>query len=239
MLKAFNLEIIRINRRPTVFFEMDDEFNKLYLLALQRTQMSATDNLLKKQRHYTLMQLFRQVLSIINRGNVAECGSWRGLSAYQIAYWLKRYNFKNKFYIFDSFEGLSDFRKEDLENNIIGDRGSRKKEFACPLSTVQDNLKEFEFIEYKKGWIPSRFSEVNDLMFSFVHIDVDLYQPIKDSLEFFYPRVIDGGVIALDDYGYLGFPGAKRAVDEFIKNKNDFFLHLPSGEAFIMKNKKV
>lgn len=234
-LKSLNLEIKRINGRPSVLFEVDGEFNKLYLAALEKTQMLATDNPLKRQRNYTLIQLLKQALPIINAGNVAECGCWRGGSAYQIAYHLKNNHFQNKFYIFDSFEGLSDFQEEDLENNHIPDTQKRKKEFSCPLDVVKENLKEFGFIEYKKGWIPGCFSEASDLKLSFVHIDVDLYRPIKDSLEFFYPRMVEGGIIALDDYGYLGFPGAKRAVDEFIEGKGIFFLPLPSGEAFIIK----
>ncbi|HXX56061.1 MAG TPA: TylF/MycF/NovP-related O-methyltransferase, partial [Methanoregula sp.] len=110
-----------------------------------------------------------------------------------------------------------------------------RKHFECPLDCVRDNLREFGFIELKKGWIPERFGEISSERFSFVHIDVDLYQPIRDSLEFFYPRMIPGGIIVLDDYGYLGFPGAKKATDEFIKNRPDFFLDLPSGSAFIIK----
>jgi len=234
-LKSLNLEIKRIDGRPSVLFEIDSDFNTLYLTALEKTQMLATDNLLKRQRNYTLMQLLKQALPVINAGNVAECGCWRGASAYQTAYHLKNNHFKNKFYIFDSFEGLSDFQREDLENNRICDTEKRKKEFSCSLEVVKENLKEFDFIEYKKGWIPSRFNEADSLKFSFVHIDVDLYRPIKDSLEFFYPRMVEGGIIALDDYGYLGFPGAKRAVDEFVEGKGIFFLPLPSGEAFIIK----
>ena len=72
--------------------------------------------------------------------------------------------------------------------------------------------------------------------FIFVHIDVDLYQPIKDALEFFYSRTLESGIIVLDDYGAIDFPGAKKAVDEFLQNKKDFFLPLPSGQAFLVKD---
>jgi len=235
LLGRYNIAIVRIERKPELFFEVDNNFNNLYSLALKKTQCEATDNVLKRQRQYTLMELLKESQSILDSGNVAECGCWRGLSAYQTAYRLKSYGFNNKFFLFDSFEGLSQFQKEDLENNLILDQDKRRKEFACSLDEVKDNLKEFSFIEYKKGWVPSKFGEVSNLKFSFVHIDVDLYQPIKDSLEFFYPRIVKDGVIALDDYGYLDFPGARRAVDEFMRDKKDFIMHLPSGAAFIIK----
>lgn len=234
-LMAFHLEVTRTNTPPAVYFQIDREFRDLYATALEKTQLSASDNTLRRQRNYSLMQLLKASPAIANEGEVAECGCWRGSSAYQIAYRLKTAGFRNKFFIFDSFEGLSDFQKEDLANNAIADPAARKKEFACPLDIVMDNLKEFDFIEYKKGWIPARFNETAGLKFSFIHIDVDLYQPIRDSLEFFYPRMVKGGIIVFDDYGYLSFPGAKKAVDEFLKGKSDFFLPMPYGGAFIIK----
>lgn len=222
--------------KPVVFFEVDKDFHDVYALAHKRTNMSSSDNTLRRQRHYALMQLLKQILPIVNKGHVAECGCWQGLSAYQIAYQLKYNNFRNRFFIFDSFAGLSEFNDEDLKGNVVKDHNKRRKEFSASLKDVQANLCEFDFIEFKKGWIPERFDEVSGLDFSFVHIDVDLYQPIKDSLEFFYPRMIKGGVVVFDDYGYLSFPGAKTAVDEFMQGKNDFFLHLAAGSAFIIKD---
>jgi O-methyltransferase len=233
----FNLKICRIStgKVPIVFYQVDPDFNPLYDLAQQKTQMTATDNTLRRERHYTLTKLLRQTKPFINQGNVAECGCWRGLSSYQIATNLMEMNFRQRYYIFDSFEGLSKFDAEDGKQTLAVDEEGRRKEFAYADDLVKDNLKEFDFIDYKKGWIPERFSEVTDMKFSFVHIDVDLYQPIKDSLEFFYPRLVPGGIIVLDDYGYLNFPGAKNAVDEFLVGKPVFFLPIPSGSAFIMK----
>ena len=78
------------------------------------------------------------------------------------------------------------------------------------LETVQTNLKQFGFIRYYKGWIPDRLDEVKERTFSFVHIDVDLYQPTFDSFKFFYPRLLKNGIMVFDDYGCMRFPGAKK-----------------------------
>ena len=130
---------------------------------------------------------------------------------------------------------MSDFKEEDLKNGTAEEKNLIKKQFACSQEVVEQNLKEFEFIRYKKGWIPEKFFEAADMKFIFVHIDVDLYQPIKDSLEFFYPRTVPGGIIVFDDYGCLAFPGARQAIEEFMKDKKDFFIYLPSGEAFLRR----
>ena len=232
-LAHFNIAVSKIKKPAETLFELDEDFNDQYDLAQRNTQMSETDNVLRRQRHYTLYHLLRQV--DVRKGHVAECGCFRGLSAYQIASYLKESNFPNKFYLFDSFEGLSKFNEQDIPSEVVYDIEKKRKQFACSLEAVKQNLKDFSFIEYKKGWIPDRFKEVQSERFSFIHIDVDLYQPILDSIQFFYPLLIKGGIMVFDDYGCLAFPGAKRAVDKFMDDKEDFFLSLPSGEAFLVK----
>ena len=86
-----------------------------------------------------------------------------------------------------------------------------------------------------RGLIPSRFPELDERSFSFVHIDVDLYQPTFDSIAFFYPRMIQGGLILCDDYGFTSCPGAKKAIDEFMADKPECVVQLPTGQALILK----
>jgi O-methyltransferase len=226
-------DITRAGRAPETVFESGGIFLSQYCLAQERTQSTVTDNHLRRERHHTLFNLVYR--AHISSADVAECGCFRGLSAYQIASSLKIRGFKNIFYIFDSFEGLSEYGVNDSFNGEIKDLEKRRKHFACDENVVRANLREFDFIKYMKGWIPARFQEVSKRKFSFVHIDVDLYSPIKESLEFFYPRMIPGGFIVFDDYGCLAFPGAKKAVDEFMIGKPDFFLPFPAGEAFLIK----
>jgi hypothetical protein len=86
-----------------------------------------------------------------------------------------------------------------------------------------------------KGVIPDRFREVEDRRFSFVHVDVDLYEPIRDSIRFFYDRLNAGGVLLCDDYGFLACPGATLAVDEYLASKPEAVVALSSGGGFLVK----
>ena len=56
------------------------------------------------------------------------------------------------------------------------------------------------------------------MSFAIVNIDLDLFDPTKAALEHFFPLVVRGGVVILDDYE--GFPGAKKAVDEYLADHN-------------------
>jgi hypothetical protein len=107
------------------------------------------------------------------------------------------------------------------------------------LTTVEQALRDtlvgFENYQVYKGWIPERFLEVADLTFRFVHIDVDLFEPTRDSLEFFYPRLASGGILLLDDHGFSTCPGATKAADEFFADKPEQLSLLPTGQAFTIK----
>ena len=111
-------------------------------------------------------------------------------------------------------------------------------DLQCSIDVVKNNLKEFdeECIYFYPGWIPERFDHVKDRVFSFVHIDVDLYEPTLHSLRFFYPRMEAGGIILCDDYGFTSCPGATAACDLYFKDKQEMMISLPCGGGFIIRS---
>jgi hypothetical protein len=178
--------------------------------------------------------------------DVVECGCFRGHTSYVIASVLQARNFGGRFHIFDSFEGLSDVVDKDLQPIANGPGAKELQRLYTPsaggrlfggdLARVQRNLGEFDFIDYYKGWIPERFAEVADKTFSFVHLDVDLYEPTLEGLKFFWPRLVDGGAIVVDDYGLNSWPGCTRATDEFLADmRPTLVLNTPAGGLVIIK----
>ena len=61
--------------------------------------------------------------------------------------------------------------------------------------------------------------------FSLIHIDVDVYEATKCILENTWDKVVNGGLIVLDDY--LLEEGGTKAIDEFIQNKNILIQKFP------------
>lgn len=177
-------------------------------------------------RKYTVYQLCKLVKSI--KGDTAECGVYYGASSHFIAKTTKESSLNKRHHIFDSFEGVSTPSSEDADYWSKGD-------MQVGINTVKNNLSAFNFIDYHKGWIPERFNEVEDISFSFVHLDVDLYQPTWDSVKFFYFKLASGGIMLCDDYGFETCPGAKQAMDEFFADKAEDIIQLPTGQAFIQK----
>ena len=218
---------------PRLAYETDAAFHDLYDRGLSVTAME-DDNPRRRLRYYTLAYLVRSIANI--PGDLCEIGCYRGLSAYLTASLVRETRKEATFHICDSFEGLSEFAEDDRSAVKNMDTPEQRQKYVCSLETVQSNLREFEFLQFHKGWVPEPFDALADKTFCYVHIDVDLYQPTRDCFGFFYPRLSRGGVMVFDDYGSLSFPGAKKAIDESLAVVDDAaFVAMPSGQAFLFR----
>ena len=155
-----------------------------------------------------LPYLAKKAIQIAERdlqGDVVECGVYKGGSARLLST-----IFNNKsILLFDSFEGM-------LEDDQM-DVGSHKKgNFNdIGLNEVKSYLADKNNCLFYKGWIPESTKHLTNEKFCFVHLDLDLYQSTKSSIEIFWPRLVSGGAMVFDDWEWHDCPGVKRSVIEY------------------------
>lgn len=178
------------------------------------------------QRRLMVAELLRLTAQI--PGNTAECGVYHGSTSYLICAANARTTPIRRHHMFDSFAGVSAPTEEDGSHWKAGD-------LTTDIQVAEAALAEFPEKTFYPGWIPDRFDEVNDRMFSFVHLDVDMYQPTRDSIAFFYPRLSPGAVLLCDDYAFTTCPGATKACDEFLADKPEAMIRLSAGGGFLIK----
>lgn len=180
-------------------------------------------------RKWTLWQLLRLIEDV--EGDTAECGVFEGASS-----WLICAGTSGKgrmHHLFDSFEGLSEPSPADGGYWRAGS-------LAAGEHVVRENLRPFAgHLVFHKGWIPARFSNVAHKKFAFVHVDLDLGQPTRDSLEFFYSRLANGGILLCDDYGFATCPGVTEAIDGFLEDKPENMIFLDAGGGFFIKGTRT
>jgi len=177
----------------------------------------------RRLRFAKLAELVMETLPLT--GEVVECGCAGGNSAHLISQILRSVDpsFNGKgFTIYDSFEGLSEPSLEDAIPETHEDYAKlshmcRKGYFARTEETVRFNLRDFPDITFVKGWLPQSLEGIEEKQYRFVNLDVDLYEPTMGVLEYFYPRLVPGGLIVSDDYNW---PGGKKAIDEFCARYN-------------------
>jgi len=218
----------------------DEYFLKLYNDALQKTNSPVPRSTWyrRAQRALHLSNYF--IYSLPLPGASAECGIARGFSSLllnTIAGFYPDHEGKD-FYMLDSFEGLSEITDNDLvvtDNTQEGFSRYKQGDFSCSIDKIKATFAGFQQVNLIKGWIPAVFEQLPEQQWSFVHIDVDLYEPTLSSLEYFYPRMVPGGVIIHDDYASPDFPGGGKAWYEFCVANNLPVVGLDTGQAVILK----
>ena len=175
-------------------------------------------------RHYiifnSVMLASKNISS--NNMNLAECGVCDGLTIYFAIKACEISNKAKKAYLYDSWETLADDKL-------------RFKYDYLDIDITKKNLVSFqEDLVFNKGLIPNIFKTArNPSEVSWLHIDLNSTDATKSSLDFFYSKLISGGVIIFDDYG--GFEGTRKTIDNFFDSKNGHFINYPTGQGVFIK----
>ncbi len=204
---------------PHLVWVEDHEFNSYLARFGEQSGLNA-------ERRWMVKELLRLTHEV--PGDTAECGAYEGAGSYLICKANADAKHRRHHHIFDSFEGLSAPGNRDGSYWSPGD-------MARGEALVRKNMAEFNEFTLYKGWIPDRFAEVADKRFSFVHVDVDLYEPTLESIRFFYERLNPGGILVCDDYGFTTCPGATAAVHEFLDDKPEAMIALTGAAGYFVK----
>tara|TARA_Y100000389_G_C17360848_1_gene463664 strand:+ start:58 stop:951 length:894 start_codon:yes stop_codon:yes gene_type:complete len=163
--------------------------------------------------------------------NIVECGVCDGLTVFFAlkAYKSKKIDFKA--YLYDSFDEM---REEYLDSKDKDQSGNYD---YLNIEQTKKNLQIFENdIVFFKGYIPNVFQNGDHPdEVSWLHIDLNSSQTTFETLEFFYSKIVDNGVIIFDDYGM--FETTKEVVDDFLNNKIGHFISYPTGQGMFIKKK--
>jgi hypothetical protein len=154
-------------------------------------------------------------------GDLAEVGVFRGGTARVIC----EAKGRRTLHLFDTFEGLPAPTVVDTE--------FRQGEYACDLTSVQTYLAEFEAVFFHQGLFPQTATPVTDKTFSFVHLDVDLYQSTFDAITFFYPRLHVGGVLISHDY--VRFPAVRQAFDDYFSGTAQPVIEMTGNQCLVVR----
>lgn len=163
-------------------------------------------------------------------GAVAELGVYKG----KFARYINRYFPDRKLYLFDTFQG---FAKTDITSELTHTYSSGEQDFSN--TSVKQVLRMMPFPDQciiKQGYFPATAKGLDE-HFAFVNIDADLYEPIYNGLQFFYPRLNKGGYIFVHDYNNDAYKGAREAVERFCRENELNKLPLPDscGTVVLMK----
>lgn len=181
-------------------------------------------------RRDMLILLLRDVLVRRVPGALAELGVYRGRTARLI----HQYVPDRTLHLFDTFAGF-DPADVSTEQDRTGLRDAPGHYRDTSVEIVLRRIRPAnDNVAVHAGRFPQSVPpELDAERFAFVHLDVDLYEPMLEGLRFFYPRMSRGGLIVVHDYN--AWPGPRKATDTFLADKPEEPVPMPdkNGSAVI------
>ncbi|MEW5849362.1 MAG: DUF6365 family protein [Myxococcota bacterium] len=144
-------------------------------------------------------------------GDIIECGTWRGGVSVMLALLCRKLGLRKKVYMLDSFQGLP-------RPDPGVDHFHREGWCAAPRMQVEELITRTgvgDLVVIREGWFRDTLPGLTDERFCLAHLDGDLYQSTAECLRHLAPRMVERGVVVVDDYHDTG-EGVKRAVDEHL-----------------------
>lgn len=180
------------------------------------------------ERIFGLIEAVKYIIQNKIEGDIVECGVWKGGSMLTIAEVLKKMNdHSRELYLYDTFEGMSKPSEHDLSfteqkaEELLMSNENKEENLVWAYSTLETvkqtmSLSQYpqDKIHYVKGKVEETIPGLLPLKISLLRLDTDWYESTKHELIHLFPRLVKGGVLIIDDYGF--WKGARKAVDEYI-----------------------
>lgn len=235
-LRTLGYSIDKVNNDKDSFY-----FEYLIDTFFDINQSKSIKNLLHKNN--SLLSMSKRVSIIIQLynvldlpGNIIEIGVYKGGSAELICSSVKIIGGLNKsfkVFLFDSFAG---FTNEDLtlenEKKLVGSFQD------VNVDELEKKLCKFKFCKIiKENFSENTLHYIENLKFKFVHLDCDTYSSTFKSLTLLAPRMVQHGVIVIDDTNSTKSNGVRSAVSKFLKTKPMFQLSVGPIDQVILSKK--
>ena len=188
-------------------------------------------SLVDKYRCFELWKLIEQSAKL-KTGSIIEIGVWRGGTGALIAKQARNCGIGDRIFLCDTFAGVV---KAGVRDSTYkgGEHADTSRQTVEELIFTRMNLDNVEILE---GTFPDQTGHrVDGLQFRFCHIDVDVYQSAKDIVDWIWDKMVHGGIIVYDDYGFYGCDGITKYVEEQMNCRDRLLIHNLNGHAIILK----
>lgn len=213
--------------------DYDDELVQI-IRAVRPYTMTGPDKL------HALISAVRYVARYNIPGDVVECGVWRGGSMHAVARALDAAGDHDRdLFLYDTFEGMTEPTEKDVRYDgrlasAALENQDRERSLVWAYASLEDVQAGFDEVPYPKHRIHFVKGPVEETIpgelpnrISILRLDTDWYESTAHELKHMYDRLVPGGVLMLDDYGW--WQGSRQATDEFLERTGEPLLLLRMG----------
>ena len=208
-------------------FLKDPRFAKAYAAGVQT---GSWKNWSLRWRAYVVCWASRHASLL--KGDFAECGVNKGGNARMIIEYLGTDCFSSsKFYLLDTFEGFDTSLLSISEKATV----AKSYRYESSFEDVEKTFVPFPFVRIIKGSVPDTLQSIDSEGFAFISLDMNCVCPEIVAAEFLWPKLVSGGIMLLDDYGFSAHIDQKDAFDLFAARIGTQILSLPTGQGLMIK----
>lgn len=166
-------------------------------------------------------------------GSLVECGVNTGNLSLAVCDYVDLNSTGKDFFLFDTFEGIPEDQMAEEERE---ERMAFNQVFydEC-YDTARRNFAPFAKAHLVRGKVPETLHTVEIDEVCYLSIDMNIAEPEIAALEFFWPRLVSGAPVLLDDYGWANCRLQRQEMDKFASRKNVEVLALPTGQGLLVK----
>ena len=171
----------------------------------------------------TMIKLLKQALVL--EGDVIECGVFHGGSLRKICKTVRDIptNQPRTVLGLDTFTGFPPTSLSNMDTTLFRPLSSLQYKFR-DCRVVPTELKQFAEafqinLDLRPGPFAKTLPQLGTRQYCFVHMDCDTYASHLECLSALFDQIVPGGIIVYDDYGSTKWPGATKAIDEFLSKK--------------------
>jgi O-methyltransferase len=186
--------------------------------------------LVDEYRCHELWQLCGQI-GALDQGDILEVGVWRGGTGCLLARRCLDSNLGGTVFLCDTFTGVAKAGRRD--SAYVGGEHA-----DTSAAMVLDLVRRMGLtnVEILQGIFPDATAHrIADRRFRFCHIDVDVYESASQSFDWVWPRLVRGGIVVFDDYGFYSCGGVTRLVDRMIGQPDRLVVYNVNGHALVIK----
>lgn len=169
-------------------------------------------------------------------GDFVECGVHRAFMSTAIMHYVDWNSISNgrRFFLVDTFSGVvkSLLLDEELQ---IGRLSQSNERYIDTFDMASRNTAEFKNAQLIQGAVPDILPSIQTSEIAYLHIDMNSAAPEVAAFEFFFPKMVTGGVILFDDYAYFGYEPQKQPLDQIAKKLGVQIASLPTGQGLLIK----
>lgn len=162
-------------------------------------------------RQENILELCRRIEANGIAGDIVECGVLDGGMSALMAFGTRASG--RAVHMFDSWAGLPEATEEDgVEGNAwVGEIvGSPRRVMAVMKKLAIEPSR----LHFHRGWFHDTFPTAKIDKIALLHADGDFYESVRLTIETWFPKIVPGGYLQIDDYA--AFVGCRKAVDEFL-----------------------